>query len=213
MPMKFTLEEYQTANAKLEEVNEDDRTYLEFYDGLVIPRQGSEPIWNLDIDFLINFFNTNNMTGSTSKHSSLSSQMNHLFRIFTDENENYEVFDSGMQVVLDKIRTYLLPDVTVVESATKIIINEQLHNPLIAIEILSKGTQKKDRTIKKEAYLSCESLKDYVMIDQYSLHIEHHFRTEAGWQTEIYTNIEDSIAFAGISLVLAVNKIYKNVKF
>ncbi|TAE00497.1 MAG: Uma2 family endonuclease [Bacteroidetes bacterium] len=211
--MKFTLEEYQTANAKLEEINEDDRIYLEFYDGLVIPRQGSDPIWNLDVDFLINFFNTNNMAGSTSKHSTISVQTIRHLANFAEENENYEVFDSGMQVVLDKIRTYLLPDVTVVESATKIIINEQLHNPLIAIEILSKGTQQKDRTIKKEAYLSCESLKDYLMIDQYVLNIEHHFRTESGWQTEIYTNINDQIAFAGIPLVLAVNKIYKNVKF
>ncbi|TAE00498.1 MAG: Uma2 family endonuclease [Bacteroidetes bacterium] len=150
---------------------------------------------------------------ATYKHASLSSQMIHLFRSFTDENENYEVLDCSLEVVLDKIRTYVMPDVTVVESATKIVINEQLHNPLVAIEILSKGTQTKDRTIKKEAYLSCESLKDYVMIDQYSLHIEHHFRTESGWQTEIYTDINDQIAFAGIPLVLAANKIYKNVKF
>ena len=89
---------------------------------------------------------------------------------------------SQQVVYMPKLNLGLYPDVlTVAETPQYFDKNEVLlTNPLIIIELLSKGTGKYDRTLKFEHYKTLDSFQEYVIIDPNRCYITTHFREEPG---------------------------------
>lgn len=50
-------------------------------------------------------------------------------------------------------------------------------NPCFIAEVLSKSTQNYDRSEKFIAYRSIPTFQEYLLIDQYRIHVEHHVKT------------------------------------
>ncbi|TAE00996.1 MAG: Uma2 family endonuclease [Bacteroidetes bacterium] len=183
---------------------------LEYYQGKIIPKTDSEPLFVLDLAVIKQHLHQIALMTS-KKHSKISTELIGVFNNFTQENENYEVFDSNLMVFLEALESYVYPDMTVAHSQNQIFVGEMLKNPLMVAEVLSDSTEKKDRTLKKDAYLACDSLQDYLMIEQNFLQVIHYFRLENVWQSSTYQSIDDQIIFAGIPFVLDLKKIYRRV--
>jgi Uma2 family endonuclease len=83
-------------------------------------------------------------------------------------------------------------------------------SPVLIVEVLSKSTRRKDRTLKKRAYQSIPSLKEYVLIEQDFAAVEV-CRRDRGWQSEHFF-LGDEADFQSIGLRLLVEAIYARVE-
>ncbi len=52
---------------------------------------------------------------------------------------------------------------------------------VLVVEVLSEGTEKKDRTAKQQAYLAAPFLRQFVLVSQDERMVEVYTRTPAGW--------------------------------
>ena len=76
-----------------------------------------------------------------------------------------QVFPSDMRVHIPASKEYTYPDVSVVCGEPIFFQTDNLVNPILIVEVLSKSTRQHDRTTKFLEYKSIPSLKQYVMID------------------------------------------------
>ena len=94
-----------------------------------------------------------------------------------------------------------------------------LINPILVVEVLSKSTQKYDRTGKRNAarfdkYKTLESFKEYVMIRQDICYAEVWYRERPGlWHETIITNIDGKLPLQSLGVEVSMKRIYKNVSF
>jgi len=85
--------------------------------------------------------------------------------------------------------------------------------PRLVVEVLSPTTQRTDRHEKLAAYKGCPSLQEYALVSQDGMAVELHRRVGDGWLTELFTEPGDRCAFDSVGLTLALNDIYRNVRF
>jgi Uma2 family endonuclease len=90
---------------------------------------------------------------------------------------------------------------------------ETVTNPLLIAEVLSDSTRDYDRMHKFDLYREIPSLRDYLLIDQYSINVEHRFLTGTRWESKAYTKREDAVQLTGVGLTLHVDPLYDLVHF
>ena len=87
-----------------------------------------------------------------------------------------------------------------------------LINPILVVEVLSKSTQRYDRTSKFDKYKTLESFKEYVMIRQNECYAEVWYRERPGlWHETIVTDIDDKLPLQSLGVEISMKRIYKNV--
>lgn len=122
------------------------------------------------------------MTGGSRLHNRISFA---LARRLEDaaRPQGCEVYIADMKVLTDFAGYY--PDVMVVcdgESSKDTYFEE---NPCLIAEVASKSTADRDRREKWVAYKEIASLKHYLLVSQEDTQIEHRYRTDLGWTTEV----------------------------
>ena len=145
------------------------------------------------------------MAGASVNHNRITVNVlrnlgNHL------ENTPCEPFSSDMKIKAGN--DFFYPDVIVVCHHQ----NNDLYyteTPIIIVEVLSKSTRRIDQTLKRQAYQTLPSLKEYVLIEQDSVDVEI-CRRANHWQSEHYY-LGDVVYFAAIDLHLPVGAIYARV--
>jgi Uma2 family endonuclease len=75
-----------------------------------------------------------------------------------------------------------------------------LTNPLVIAEVLSNSTRDYDRGQKFELYRTIPTLRDYLLVDQYAIDVEHRFLSDARWESRRYTNARDEFALTGVDV-------------
>ncbi len=87
-------------------------------------------------------------------------------------------------------------------------------NPTLIAEVLSESTKDYDRGRKFEHYRSLESLREYLLVAQDKVHVEHYVR-QAGnqWLLSEYNRVGDVIQLPSISCTLAMEEVYAKVDF
>ena len=111
---------------------------------------------------------------------------------------------------------YTYPDVMVVCGEPEFLEgrSDTIINPKVILEVLSKSTAAYDRSDKFHAYWSLDSFDEYVLIDQYRVHVEY-FRRESEkiWELDVLTDIDDVLHLKSIEIEIPLSKIYRNVKW
>ena len=88
-----------------------------------------------------------------------------------------------------------------------------LINPIIVVEVLSRSTQRYDRTGKFDKYKTLESLREYVLIRQDQHYAEVWYREKPGfWHETIVTDINGEIPLQSVGISLPMPAIYQNVE-
>jgi Uma2 family endonuclease len=91
--------------------------------------------------------------------------------------------------------------------------NDVIVNPVVIIEVLSESTKDYDRGSKFKAYRNTDSLKDYIVIDQYSHNVEHFYKNEAGkWELDEFKSLDDTLKIRFLGVELSLNAIYSRVE-
>ena len=86
-------------------------------------------------------------------------------------------------------------------------------NPAVIIEILSESTKNYDRGEKFKPYRDIPALKEYILVDSESIHIEV-FRLNATnhWELEEYDALDDALQIKAIDESISLAEMYDGVK-
>jgi Uma2 family endonuclease len=155
------------------------------------------------------------MTGGTPNHNQLalnfSGTLNYLLK-----RQPYQVFvtDQRLWIPSRKIHTY--PDIMVVKNPLEYEEGrtDTLVNPVMIAEVLSKSTKGYDRDEKFAAYRTITTLQEYILIDQYTMHIEQYCKTNNNqWIFSEFTDGNVNLNLASISCQMILSDIYDKVDF
>jgi Uma2 family endonuclease len=85
-------------------------------------------------------------------------------------------------------------------------------NPCFIAEILSKSTQDYDHGEKFSAYRTIESFREYLLIDQHSIHVEHYVKTSANqWLLSEYADPNKTLSLSAFETQIAIIDLYENI--
>jgi len=86
-------------------------------------------------------------------------------------------------------------------------------NPIIIAEVLSDSTRDYDRGEKFDLYRATPTLRDYLVVDQYTVDVDHRFLKGTRWTSKRYTNVDDAVPLTGVPLALPLSAIYDRIVF
>lgn len=172
------------------EVNSELRH--EYIDGLIIP-----------------------MTGGTPNHNKIAGNL-YVAIHFALKHQPYEVYYTDQRLWIPKRRIHTYPDVMVVQ--TPLVFeegrNDTITNPVMIAEVLSKSTKGYDRDEKFAAYRTIANFQEYILIDQYTMHVEQYVKTNnKKWIFSEYEDSSDSLNFASVPCQISLADIYEKVDF
>lgn len=85
--------------------------------------------------------------------------------------------------------------------------------PIVIVEVLSRGTRRIDEGEKKDAYLTIPSLRVYILVEQEAPAAVVYRRTGAGFAREVYEGLDAVIPLGEIETELPLAEIYEAVEF
>ena len=181
---------YTVAEYLAQEVAADSRH--EYIDGVMLPSTGGTPDHN---QILLN----------------LAGALN-----FSLSQEPYRVFAADQRLWIPQAKIYTYPDVMVMPGALAYQAGRRdtVTNPILIVEVLSASTSNYDRGGKFAAYRSISSLVEYVLVDQYSAHVEHYAKTgPKQWMLQEYDGLEATLSFSSLEFSISLQKLYNKVQF
>jgi len=172
------------------EVNSELRH--EYIDGLIIP-----------------------MTGGTPNHNKIAGNL-YVAIHFALKRQPYEVYYTDQRLWIPKRRIHTYPDVMVIQ--TPLVFeegrNDTIINPVMIVEVLSKSTKGYDRDEKFAAYRTIASFQEYILIDQYTIHVEQYVKTDnRKWMFLEYEDINDTLNLTSVSCQISLADIYEKIDF
>lgn len=180
---KFTIEEYlEMENVAVEK--------HEYYKGEITERAPCN-IWHNRI--------TGNLFGEIAVHSKRKSLclFNSDLRLHVPTNTFFTYAD--ISIFCDEVVTLNNDDYNVL-------------NPIVIIEVLSPSTKNYDRGEKFKLYRDIATLKEYILVDSESIHIEVFRLNETRhWELEEYNTITDHLSIKTIDETVSISEIYEGV--
>ena len=181
----YTPEEYLDF-----EVNSDARH--EYIDGEIIP-----------------------MTGGTPGHNRISGNL-YIALSLGLKRKPYEVFHVDQRLWISNVSLYTYPDVMVLPKPLELQTGRKdtLVNPCFIAEVLSKSTQNYDRGEKFVSYRTIPAFQEYLLIDQYRIHVEHHVRTAAHqWLFSEYDDPTITLSLSTFEFQIQIAELYESIDF
>ncbi|MEA5527446.1 Uma2 family endonuclease [Nodularia spumigena] len=155
------------------------------------------------------------MTGGTPNHNQLALNLSGTLN-FLVKRQPYRVFITDQRLWIPNRRIYTYPDVMVVQTPLEYQEGRKdtLTNPVMIAEVLSKSTKSYDRDEKFAAYRTISSFKEYILIDQYTMHVEHYCKTDNNkWIFSEYDDGDVTLNLAAVPCQVLVGDIYDQVDF
>lgn len=154
------------------------------------------------------------MAGANKRHNLISSNM---IRVISNQilDRECSVYGSDMRIKIRATEKYTYPDVVALcgpeefEDETE----DNLLNPALIIEVLSKTTEAYDRGAKFAYYQSIESFREYVLITQEPFRVEQFVRKNTStWTYFEFRFADDVVKLTSINCELSLRDIYHKVE-
>jgi len=125
------------------------------------------------------------------------------------------VYSGDMRVRTSRTGSYFYPDVAVVCEKPRFEDNvfDTLLNPILVVEVLSPSTEVYDRGEKFAHYQELASLREYLLVSQDRIHVEHFRLIETQWAGKALHTSEDVLLLDSIECKLPLQDIYTRVTF
>jgi len=184
-PRLYSIEEYL-------EHEETAECRSEYHDGVIIP-----------------------MTGGSINHNQIIINLVIALTLSLKE-QNYRVYANDLRLWIPRYREYTYPDILIIQGEP--IFQEgrkdTVVNPSIIIEVLSKSTSSKDRGDKFTYYRSIPEFQEYILIDQYQVHIEQFSKTpEGNWLFKEFNDEAGILTLVSANYQIAHRQIYERINF
>ena len=132
------------------------------------------------------------------------------------EGSGCTILPSDMRVKIAALNIYTYPDISIVCGKPELEDKEfdTLLNPTVIAEILSPSTEGYDRGLKFQRYRLIPAFREYLLIAQDTLRVEHAVRQpDNSWSLAAYTAADDVIALPAVGCTLALADVYRKVAF
>ena len=152
------------------------------------------------------------MSGASNAHNLITLDIGTELNIQLRERQCL-VYTNDMRVRTSPSGSYFYPDVVVVCGKPHFEDNafDTLLNPVLVMEVLSPSTEVYDKGEKFRHYQELASLREYILVSQDRIRVEHYRLTETQWvQTEFQAR-EDVLPLASIGCELLLQDIYRRV--
>jgi Uma2 family endonuclease len=153
------------------------------------------------------------MTGGTPDHNELAINLASLLKSAL-RGKPYRIFAIDQRLWVPERSLYTYPDVMVVEKPLQLQTGrtDTVINPCFMAEVLSKSTRDYDHGEKFSAYRTIDSFCEYLLIDQYSIHVEHYVKTAANqWLLSEYADPNVRLVLSTCEAHVEVSALYENI--
>lgn len=155
------------------------------------------------------------VTGGTPDHNDIAGNLYILLKTAL-RKQPYRTFYADQRLWIPAVSLYTYPDVMVVPTplALQTGRKDTVTAPSFIAEVLSKSTQNYDRSEKFMAYRSLPSFQEYLLIDQYRVHVEHYLKKgDRQWLFSEYDNGAIALTLSTVNLTIQVADLYENIDF
>lgn len=132
------------------------------------------------------------------------------------KGQSCDVFFADQRLWIPQRRIYTYPDIMVVRGDLQFQEKRKdaITNPVAIAEVLSTSTQAFDRGEKFKVYRSIASFQEYVLIDQYSMHVERYYKQEQNqWIFSEYDAPESILKLNSVPCEISLAELYDRVNF
>ncbi|MBD2329963.1 Uma2 family endonuclease [Alkalinema sp. FACHB-956] len=153
------------------------------------------------------------MTGGTPDCNEIAINLASLLKSAL-RGKPYRIFGADQRLWIPDRNLYTYPDVMVVEKPLQLQTGrtDTVMNPCFIAEVLSKSTQDYDHGEKFSAYRSIDSFREYLLIDQYSIHVEHYVKTAANqWLLSEYDDPTVTLSLKTAAAQIEIITLYDNI--
>lgn len=155
------------------------------------------------------------MTGGTPEHNEIASILNAVLRMSL-KGKPYSIFVADQRLWIPDRTLYTYPDVMVASRPLERQAgrSDTITNPVMIAEVLSKSTKSYDRDEKFSAYRTISIFQEYLLIDQYTPHVEKYFKAESHkWIFTEYDGLGACILLESISSEIFLADLYEAIEF
>ncbi|MEM8807151.1 MAG: Uma2 family endonuclease [Cyanobacteria bacterium P01_G01_bin.38] len=153
------------------------------------------------------------MTGGTPNYNDIAGNLYILLKTAL-KGQAYRTFYVDQRLWIPTVSLYTYPDVMVLPKPIELQTggSDTVVNPCFIAEVLSKSTQNYDRGEKFAAYRTIPGFQEYLLIDQYRIHVEHYVKTGAHqWLLSEYDSPTATLAFSAIKFRSQIADFYDEI--
>ena len=153
------------------------------------------------------------MTGGSINHSQIIGNI-YAFLKSALRGKNARPFMSDLRLWIPRYRRGTYPDVMVVEG--ELVCTEgrkdEILNPVLIVEVLSKSTKDFDKEDKFRFYRSIPEFREYVLVNQSEFLVTQYIKTESNdWLFREYEGESAIVSFTSVEVQMSMSDIYELV--
>jgi Uma2 family endonuclease len=152
------------------------------------------------------------MTGGTPDHNELAINLASLLKNAL-RGKPYRIFAIDQRLWIPDRNLYTYPDVMVIEKPLQLQTGrtDTVTNPCFIAEVLSKSTQDYDRGEKFSTYRTIDSFREYLLIDQYNIRVDHYVKTDPNqWLLSEYIGPK-TLSLTTFDMQIEILSLYENI--
>lgn len=153
------------------------------------------------------------MSGKKVPHNMITGNL--FFALWQKlKGKKFKLFGSDLRIHIQSNTLFTYPDISIICGEILTLNNDDYNvlNPAVIVEVLSKSTKNYDRGEKFKLYRDIPTLKEYILVDSETIHIEVFRLNENNhWELEEYDSLENFLFIKAIDEKIAVSEIYQGV--
>ena len=154
------------------------------------------------------------MSGAKVPHVRITD--NFLFQLKLKlKGKKCQPYGSDLRIHIPSNTLFTYPDISIFCGEIVTLNNDEFNalNPTVLIEVLSPKTKNYNRGEKFKLYRDINTLKEYILIDSQSLHVEVFRLNENNhWELEEYNDANNYLEIKAINESILIAEIYEDVK-
>jgi len=154
------------------------------------------------------------MSGSKVSHNAIAGNLYANLHLKL-RGKKCKPYNSDQRIHIEANSLFTYPDISIVcgEIITLNNDNWNVLNPTVIIEVLSPSTKNYDRGEKFKLYRDIPTLKEYILVDSESIHIEIFRLNENNhWELEEYNQTDEYLKVKAVNENILILEIYEGVK-
>jgi len=155
------------------------------------------------------------MSGGSINHSQIIGNI-YAFLKSALWGKNARPFMSDLRLWIPRYRRGTYPDVMVVEG--ELVCTEgrkdEILNPALIVEVLSKYSEDVNREDKFRFYRSISQFREYLLVSPYEILVQQYIKTESNeWLFREYEGESATVSFDSVEVEMSMTDIYELVVF
>ncbi len=148
------------------------------------------------------------MPGVHHKHAIIVANLVGFF--FPQLRGRGRIYSEMLKLNIPAYKKIVYPDVMITLGEEEFVNNDsmRLQNPIVVIEVLSKGTAKYDQTEKFEYYRSLPSVQEIVFIRQHERFVTLYRRQNGGWMMLDMTDSDAVLHLESVQATISLDDLY-----